>query len=108
MTNVPTRDSTFIGALAARLRGAGHAYQAAQQEVTDLLERLFRDCGWRPRFPVSNGWRFDGVDKLDVFGVAPTAPAFAALGLAGFGAVILHDHEASVIECSCQPSGTPT
>lgn len=103
MSDGPARDSTFVGALASRLRLAGSAYQAAQEEVTELLVRLFRGA-WRPRFPTSTGWRFDGHDKLDVFGADPDEGAAAALHMAGFGVVILHDHEASVDECSCQES----
>ncbi len=97
-----TRDSTHVGALAARLRACGAGLEAVHRQVDELLEILFP--GWRPRFPTSMGWRFAPPDKLDVFEVSDSPASVGALYLAGFTTVVLHSHEATkMTTCRCDP-----
>lgn len=76
----------------------------AERLVDRLVESLFP--GWRPRFPMRLGWRFTEPGTLDVFGVAESAVARGALGMAGFSVVVLHDHSAlGHTQCSCGERG---
>jgi hypothetical protein len=102
----PERYAT-VGSLAAALRGATYSLSQVEGDVSDLITSLFP--GWRPLFPRERGWIFVAPDTINVYGVTivDSPAATAALWLAGFGRVILHDHQRSDERCACAPKIDP-
>ncbi len=107
--------ASAVGALATALVHADTSNCEAEHEVDTLLERLFHVNEWRPRFPRALGWDWrrdhpvnpdDVCVRIDVFEVVESTEARAALKSAGFGEIVLHDHDAAkFLTCTCRPRG---
>jgi hypothetical protein len=92
--------------LASALTAAYEHVADVQSQIEDLLALLFP--GWRPRFPITMGWRFTPPSTIDVYDAVETSGEIAALRSAGFSVVVLHPHSAArFLTCTCR-SKEPT
>lgn len=98
----------MVGSLATALRDATSSLREVEGDVSDFIASLFP--GWRPLFPTGRGWIFVAPGTLHVYGVVVVdSPAStAALHLAGFHRVVLHDHRRSSGRCMCIPRIDPS
>jgi|SRR6185295_14085882 len=94
-----------VGSLALELECAVDDLSIAHQKVDAFLESLF--VGWRPRFPVSLGWRRTGPWEIEVWDAIDSPAARDALARAGWSTVTLHPHQAAkFLTCDCLPQRT--
>ena len=97
---MPHPPATIVGDLVQALIDAYGDTLAAEARVVDLLYDLLP--GWRLLFPARRSWLWTPPDRLDVWGVAETTPAVAALHRAGFAGVRIHPHAAEAfLTCVC-------
>lgn len=84
----------IIGSLVRLLQDRQDGLLAAEQEVTEVIADLLP--GWR------GGWQWDEPDAIQIYNAIDSPAAAAALHLAGFRTVAIHDHRAEAfLSCAC-------